>query len=145
MSAPGRRPQGDEGSVMLLVLGFSVVLVMLLVLVVDVSHVLLAQRGVASAADGAAVAAAQELREDVFYGKGLGSEVPLDEGLVVRRVAAYQAQLTPPTDLRASVDGAGTTVTVQAERVVQLTFGRYVGRGQVTVRSVARATSPVVG
>ena len=129
---------------MVLMLGFAVVLIGLVVVVVDVSVVLFNQRGVASAADGAAVAAAQEISEDVFYERGLQETVPLDEGAVRRAVAAYAADVQPATRLSGSVTG-GQTVVVVGERVVPLPFGRFVGRGSVTIRSVARATSPVLG
>lgn len=139
-----RRPHGDDGSVMLLILGFCVVLVGLLAVVVDVSVVLLNQRGVASAADGAAVAAAQRLDERSFYQQGLGGRVPLDREEVQQTVATYAAAVSPRTTLVASVDG-GVTVVVQGSRQVSLPFSRYLTGGTVTVRSTARATSPVVG
>lgn len=137
-------PRGDEGTVLLLVLGLTVVLVMLVVVVVDVSVVLLAQRGVAGAADGAAVAAAQRLDEQAFYEDGLHGRVPLDPDGVRQAVAGYAALVRPATTLAGSTQD-GTTVVVRAERVVPLPFGALVGSPTVTVRSVARATSPVVG
>lgn len=130
---------------MLLVLGFVVVLVGLVVVVVDVSVVLLHQRGVASAADGAALAAAQRIDEDAFYRGGIGSRVPLDEGQVAQAVAQYAAAVEPATRLSGSTSPDGFTVVVVGEREVALPFGRFVSGGTVSVRSVARATSPVLG
>ena len=129
---------------MVLMLGFAVVLIGLVVVVVDVSVVLLNQRGVASAADGAAIAAAQQISEADFYDRGLQETVPLDEDDVRRAVAAYTADIEPATSLRGSVTG-GQTVVVVGERVVPLPFGRFAGRPSVTIRSIARATSPVAG
>ncbi len=129
---------------MVLVLGFTVVLLGLLVLVVDVSVLLLAQRGVASTADGAAVAAAQELDEAALYTRGLQSCVPLDDGRVRAVVRQYAAQAGLGTALSASTPDP-FTVQVQAARAVSLPFGSYVGVGSVTVRSSARARSPLVG
>ena len=140
----GPEQPADQGTVMVLMLGFAVVLIGLVVVVVDVSVVLLNQRGVASAADGAAVAAAQEISESEFYDRGLQEAVPLDEGAVRQAVAAYAADVEPATRLSGSVTG-GQTVVVVGERVVPLPFGRFVGRRNVTIRSIARATSPVLG
>ena len=133
----------DAGSVLLLVLGLTGVLAALAVLVADVSVVLLAQRGVASAADGAAVAAVQRLDEDVLYTRGLGGRVPLDPHQVDDTVRDYAALVRPRTVLRGSTPD-GVTVVVRAERSVPLPFGRHVGVRRVTVRSVARAHSPVL-
>lgn len=143
MTAP-RRARGDEGTVMILVLGFTVVLLGLLVLVVDVSVLLLAQRGVASAADGAAVAAAQELDESELYRGGLDRCVPLDDARVRATVARYAEQDGTGTQLAGSTPDP-FTVEVDAARAVRLPFGAYVGLGAVTVRSSARASSPLVG
>ncbi|MCW2608468.1 MAG: Protein of unknown function rane [Frankiales bacterium] len=139
-----RRPHGDGGTVMLLVLGFCVVLVGLVAVVVDVSVVLLNQRGVASAADGAAVAAAQRIDERAFYEDGLGQKVPLDPGEVQSTVATYEGAVQPATQLVARVEG-GFTVVVEGSRAVSLPFSRFLTGSTVTVRSTARATSPVVG
>ncbi|MCU1693288.1 MAG: Protein of unknown function rane [Frankiales bacterium] len=130
---------------MLLILGFAVVLLGLVVVVADVSVVLLNQRAVAAAADGAALAASQELNDSVFYTQGLGRKVPLDEGQVRRVVAEYAADLKSPTRLVGRLDATRLTVVVEGSRAVSLPFGRFTGGQTVTVRSVARATSPVAG
>jgi uncharacterized membrane protein len=129
--------------VLLLVLGFTVVLLLLVAVVVDVSAVLLAQRGVASAADGAAVAAAQRLDEASFYARGLHGTVPLDPEGVRATVAEYAASVAPETQLEGGT-ADGRTVVVRAERVVRLPLGGL-GRRSVLVQSVAHATVPVVG
>ena len=54
------RERDDEGTILFLTLGLSVVLLLLVAVVVDVSAVILAKRGVSSVADGAALAAAQQ-------------------------------------------------------------------------------------
>ncbi len=135
-------PGGDGGSVLLLVLGLSIVLMMLVAVVVDVSVVVLAQRGVSSAADGAAVAAAQRLDEASFYETGLGERVPLDDAGVRSTIAAYGAGVRPATRLQGATQDA-FHVVVRGERTVRLPFGGFLGVDAVTVRSVARATSPV--
>ncbi len=138
------RLRGDDGSVMLLVLGFAVVLVALLGVVTDVSVLLLAKRGVASAADGAAVAGAQQLDREAFYSRGLGAAVPLDSAAVASAVGAYERVVEPRTALDSEVSGDGRTVRVRASRRVPLPFARYAGIGAVTVRAVASARAPVL-
>lgn len=133
----------DEGSVMLLIMGFAAVLVGLLGVVVDVSALMLAQRSVAAVADGAALAAVQQLDESALYGGGLGDRVPLQPERVAGAVAAYAGQVQPDTTVTATVRGDGT-VQVHAQRNVPLPFSRYVGLGAVTVSSVAHAQSPVL-
>lgn len=129
---------------MVLVLGFCVVLIGLVAVVVDVSVVLLNQRGVASAADGAAVAAAQRIDQGTFYREGLEAAVPLSADEVAQTVSAYQGAVRPATSLRGRVEG-GVTVVVEGSREVELPFSRYLSGGSVTVRSTARATTPVAG
>ena len=85
-----RRPAGDDGSVLVLVLGMAALLLVLVAVVVDVSVAVLARRSVVSAADGAAVSAAQALDQQSLYDDGLGAGVPLSPEAVAERVAAYE-------------------------------------------------------
>jgi hypothetical protein len=136
--------RGDDGSITVLALGLTGALLTAVAVVVDVSATVLAQRAVASAADGAASAAAQEYDEDAVLAGGLTGEVPLD-GLQVRRVveayerAAEQAQ--PGLDLDART--LGTRATVTATRTIRLPFlGPLTGR-EVRVRAVTTVVSAV--
>lgn len=63
-------PRDDTGTILVLLLGFTAVLLLMVAVVVNVSSIVLAKRGVASATDGAAVAAAQELDLRVLYAVG---------------------------------------------------------------------------
>ena len=140
------RPRGDDGTVLVLVLGLFGVLLLLVALVVDVSVVVLAKRSVASAADGAAVSAAQAIDDAAFYGRGLQDRVPLSEQDVAQRVAAYEAQAAsdqPGLQLSSGVDG-GTTAVVVARRTVALpVVGRF-GIEDVEVVAEARARAPLL-
>ena len=139
-----RRPGGDDGTVLLLVLGFTGVLLALVAVVVDVSVVILAKRSAASAADGAAVSAAQALDVGELHASGLGARIPLDLGEARARVAAYQAQARsqqPGLGLAVRLEGRSAVVT--ATRTVALPL-RVPGVGPVQVRAVARARAPVV-
>jgi hypothetical protein len=145
-----RRPQArdDSGTILVLLLGFTAVLLLMVAVVVNVSSVILAKRGVVSAADGAAVSAAQALDLDALYAGGLATgRIPLDAREAAGRIAAYQAGAQagqPGLQLRlARIDG-GTTVVVQGVRLVELPFGRLLGFQPVRVEAEARARAPVV-
>lgn len=140
----------DSGTVLLLTLGLSVVLLLLVAVVVDVSAVVLAKRGVSSAADGAAVAAAQRAdRAAVDSGALSGSgRLPLDEAAVQDLVATYEQDAgdsLPGLRLVARVDGPdGAEAVVDAYRTITVPFGGWLGVGRVQVHATARALSPVV-
>lgn len=137
--------RGDDGTVLLLLVGFAVVLMALVAVVVDVSAVLLARRGVASAADGAAVAAAQSLDEASFYSGGVGTRVPLSTGAVAAVAQQYAAASGQAgLQLAGTVEG-GTTAVVRAQRVVRLPLTGWLVQRSVTVTAVARARSPLLG
>lgn len=142
-----RRPQGDDGTILLLVLGFSALLLVLVAIVVDVSAVILAQRGAASAADGAAIAAAQQLDQNAVYANGLDAAIPLSPDDVRQVVAVYGARAAEGQrglELVAGLDAAQTTATVTATREVRLPFSGWLGIGSVTVTAVAHARAPLV-
>ena len=139
------RPRGDQGTVLLLVVGLTAVLLLLVAVVVDASVVLLARRGVASAADGAAVAAAQQADARSIRDDGLGGRLALDATVVDQVVASYQADARagqPGLVLSASVEG-GTTAVVLGGRTVRLPFVGWLHVGQVRITAEGRARSPV--
>ena len=139
-----RRLSGDDGTILVLSLGFAAVLLVMVGVVVNVSAVVLAKRGVASAADGAAVSAAQALDLGALYDRGLRAQIPLDAADAGARVQAYAAGARagqPGLQLALSLDG--DTAVVEGVRVVRLPFP-VLGSGPVTVRAVARARAPVV-
>ena len=140
--------RSDEGTITILVVGFTAILLLLVAVVVDVSAVVLARRGVASAADGAAVAAAQQLDQARVYASGLETAVPLsldDISAVVEQYAADARDGQPGLALEPSLDAAGTTATVVARRDVRLPFVGWLGvDSTVTVTAVARARAPLV-
>ena len=140
---PRALPTGDEGSVLVLVIGFTGILVLLVAVVVNVSAVVLAKRAVSSAADGAAVSAAQALDTDALYSGGLGDEIPLDPVEASGRVASYEAQArAQQPGLRLAVRIEGRTAVVSGVRVLRLPFA-LPGIAPVRVQSVARARAPV--
>lgn len=139
-----RGVRGDDGSVLVLVLGLAAVLLLLVGVVADVSATVLAKRSVASAADGAAISAAQALDYPAFYSRGLSGGVPLSDAGVAERVATYElaaARDQPGLQLRASVqEGAAV---VDARRTLRLPFSGRLGRSAVEVSARARARAPL--
>lgn len=140
------RPRGEDGTVLVLVLGLAALLLVLVGVVVDVSVTVLARRSVSSAADGAAVSAAQGLDYSAFYARGPDGEVPLSEQAVAERVAAYRGEAAvdqPGLQMSSGVED-GATAVVTAERAVTLPFSGWLLRDTVLVRAVARARAPLV-
>ncbi|MFM1964564.1 MAG: hypothetical protein RL134_289 [Actinomycetota bacterium] len=106
MSRRGR----DDGSILVLSLGFIVVCILALAVVVDASTLFLARRALQSQADAAALAGAQAINLDAYYAEGAASRIRLD-----------------PTGIRAAVerharrdpgDGRLTAVTLRDDVVL---------------------------
>lgn len=137
------RARREEGTVLVLVIGFAFVLLVMVGVVVNVSAVVLAKRGVSSAADGAAVSAAQSLDIEALYRDGLREQVPLSLAEARGRVATYStsAELQQP-GLALVVRLDGRTAVVTATRTVRLPFPVPGSTGSVLVESVARARAP---
>jgi uncharacterized membrane protein len=143
-----RRERNEDGTILFFTLGLSVVLLLLVAVVVDVSAVILAKRGVSNAADGAALAAAQQPDRGLINSRdnALANHVPLDPGLVVDVVATYESDARdgqPGLRLVATVRG-GDEAVVDAYRTITVPFGGWLRVGKVQVHAVARARSPVV-
>ena len=143
------RRRDDEGTILLLTCGLAVVLMALVVVVIDVSVVVLAKRGVANAADGAALVAAQQPDNGVLNDPGrrdaLAERLPLDRVLVAEVTARYQrdaAAAQPGLQLRSDVVD-GTEAVIRARRVVSLPFVGWFGVKSVVVEATGRASSPV--
>lgn len=136
-----RRPRGDDGQLLILVTFFGVVLVLLVAVVVDVSATFLARRSLTSAADGAALAAAQSVDVAAFYA-GTGEVLPL--GDVERAVDDYVSTNVPDTDVVAVVlvDG-GTAVSVTLRRHVPLPLSPPGYENGVDVTAAATARLPL--
>jgi uncharacterized membrane protein len=130
-----RRPEGEDGTILLLTLGYVVVVLALVAVVVDVSAVFLARRALASDCDGAALAAAQSVDTAVLYRQSSPTaQLPLTgvqeavAGYPVAEGVVLQAMLVNGSDVR-----------VSGRRTVQLPLVRFLGIGSVNV--VASATA----
>ncbi len=143
----------------LLIIGYAAIALVLVVVGIDASAVFLARRGLASAADAAALDAAQAVdRAAVYSGSigGCGATLPIDAPAARERVLADVAddsddlthvfrQLDQPD---VAVDGG--TVTVRLTGRAKVPFGRLLGKllpghagGAVEVDVTAHARSPV--
>jgi hypothetical protein len=130
----------DEGTITLLVVGFTFVALLLALLVLNVSVVFLARRDLVGTADGAALAAAQRIDLAAFYAGGAaGGAVPLDEAAAAAAVAGFEDGETRI----AGVAVEGDTVTVTVTRDVDLPFGGLFGLESWRVEAVATARSPL--
>ena len=105
---------------MILIVFFAVVLMLFVAVVVDVSAAFLTRRGLASEADGAALAAAQSVDLDAFYG-GVAEGGLLPLGDVEAVVNEYVADNFPETEVVDVdlVDGV-TAVSVTLRRHLDL-------------------------
>ena len=134
-----RRPRGDDGTILLLSIGFCVVALLLVYAVTSASAVFLARRDLAAAVDGTALAAAQEVDADEYYASGSGTDLPLDDADVSRAVDDYVDRNLPSDRtqrITGGVDASGHAVTVRGERDVHLPLF-----GTVTVTAHATAVN----
>jgi hypothetical protein len=141
--------RGDEGQLLLLVLVYTVIAGLLVTVVVNLSRAYLTRRALLAAADGAALAAANQPDLDRIYA-GAGPVLPLSEegaAAAVRRYAS-DADLSTRFDGFRVVDVTtdGETVGVTFGAVVRMPFANLltsrVGVGY-PLDATARARSPL--
>ena len=160
----GSNADGDEGSVMILMIFLALIIGGLITVVTDVSTVFLAQREMQSTADGAALTAAQQADLQAVYTGDLGLHLPLSREQATAAVndyAANQARIphecsvatyhvVDGTDAagnaRSGVQVDGQTVRVELTCKVPLPFIGFVAAAftdGVTIHQVAYAQSAV--
>ena len=143
--------EGQQGTVLVLLLGFAVLAVLLVAVVTDASALYLTRRSLAGAADGAALAAVQQLDREALYTGPPGEEIPLDPQAVLDAVRTYVAT----ADLEDRFDdfevvgvqtGDGSvTVTLQATRRLPFLGHLSGGTGEgVVIEATATARAPFV-
>jgi uncharacterized membrane protein len=142
VSARTRRPRGEDGQLLVLIAFLGVVLILFVAVVVDASAAFLVRRGVASEADGAALAAAQSVDLDAFYaGRTGGDLLPLGDvaAVVDDYVATFPGTAVVAVDL---VDG-GTAVSVTLRRHLALPLSPPGYERGVDVSATATARLPL--
>lgn len=87
----GRQVRAEGGQITVLMIGFAVVLVMLVGVVVNASHVFLERRALSSWADGAVTTATQQVAYDRIYGGDSLDRLPISESAARDAVVAYAA------------------------------------------------------
>lgn len=116
----------DQGSVLILTIGFAVLLMLFIAVVVDSSKLFLTRRGLASLADGAAVAAAQDVDVATIYRSPSGEALPLLAARARADVDAYVRRTAPETGLTdvqivaTEVVGTDVRVTLTARSMLPL-------------------------
>lgn len=132
-----RRAQ-DQGSIMVLSLGFVIICVLAVGVVVDVTSVFIARRSLQAALDAAALAGAQGIDLPSYYARGAADGVVLNPGAVRARVST-QLQATPEVRLVA-VRLENSTVVVRGSTSVRPPLsGWLTPGGSRTLTAVAGA------
>jgi len=143
----GRRPCGDDGSVLPLVIGVVVVVLMLVTVVTDVSVLWLGRRSLQATVDGAALAGAQAVDLPSVYAGGARGDLTLDPRAARLAVRSYASAVPSSRQLTSfritAIVVAPTAVTVRATALVRPPFLSWLtGRG-LTVVAEAGATTTV--
>jgi putative Flp pilus-assembly TadE/G-like protein len=143
----GRRPRRDEqGTVLLLVVGFAVVLLMLTAVVTDASAAYLQRQSLDTLADGAALTAADAAASgDESYGDGLDADLHLDAavarvavGTYLHRVGAFRRY--PGLVAGVSVDASTQRVTISLRAPLHLPLHVPGGPEQAAIGATSAAT-----
>lgn len=142
--------RGDDGQLLLLILGYTVIAALLVTVVINLSHAFLYRRALLAAADAAALAAANEPDLRSVY-EGGTEQLPLSGEGARRAVRQYarDAELAARFNrfriVGVETDGVRVTVTLAADvpmLLINLIASRY--RDGYPVDATARATSPLV-
>lgn len=148
LSRRSRLSRRDErGQMTVLIIGFTAIVLMLIVVVTDISKVFLVRRSLDATADGAVLAAANGLA--AIYAQadlGTGENARIDPEEAQRLTAEYLDSVDASNrftglDWSASVDG--TTVTVELSSAVDLPFEPPGWEGSAEVGSSAAAVVPI--
>jgi hypothetical protein len=139
-----RRKRDERGQMTVLIVGFTFVIVLMIVVVTDISKVFLVRRDLDSTADGAVLAAANGLA--AVYAQPAGGNAVLDPDQARRLTADYLNQVAASNHfdgLDWSADVEGTTVTVRLTSTVQLPFRPPGFPGTSDIASESAAIVPI--
>ncbi|RJS45163.1 pilus assembly protein TadG-related protein [Nocardioides cavernaquae] len=133
----------ESGQVTVMIIGFALILLMATGVTVDASAAYLARQSLATLADGAALAGADQLQGAAAYDGGLDDHVPIDVQTARQSVAEHLRATGAYADhpgLAASVDVVGDRVIVRLTapldlpiRVDGITATRVGASGSATV------------
>lgn len=128
-----------------LIIGFTFVIVLMIVVVTDISKVFLVRRDLDATADGAVLAAANGLAA-IYAQPAANGNAELDPGEARRLTADYLDQVAASNrfdGLDWSADVNGTTVTVHLTSTVDLPFEPPGWPGSTDIASEAAAVVPI--
>jgi uncharacterized membrane protein len=111
---PERRSRDDRGQTALLIIGFTLVLAMMVVVVVDATAAYLRRQALNTLADGAALAAVDGIEGEQVYLAGLEEKAAVDPEAARELVSSYLVAV----DAHRRYPGLSHTVETDAERVV---------------------------
>jgi hypothetical protein len=140
-----REPRGERGQITVLVIGFTAIVLLMIVVVTDISKVFLVRRELDATADGAVLAAANGLAAIYAQPSGEGNAA-LDPDEARRLTADYLDSVAASNrfdGLDWSADVAGTTVTVSLTSTVDLPFEPPGWQGSADIASDASAVVPI--
>jgi uncharacterized membrane protein len=108
------RSRDDRGQTALLIIGFTLVVAMMVVVVVDATAAYLRRQALNTLADGAALAAVDGIEGEQVYLAGLDEKAAVDPEAARELVASYLVAV----DAHRRYPGLSHTVETDAERVV---------------------------
>jgi len=111
---PARRSRDDRGQTALLIIGFTLVVAMMVVVVVDATAAYLRRQALNTLADGAALAAVDGIEGEQVYLVGLDEKAAVDPEAARELVSSYLVAV----DAHRRYPGLSHTVETDAERVV---------------------------
>lgn len=137
---------GEQGQVAGLIIGFTLILAMAVVVVVDATAAYLKRQALDTIADGAALAAADGIAGEQVYTAGLGERAVVDPVTAEAYVASYldsvgAGRRHPGLSYVVEPDGERVVVRVSAPMDLPLPLPGVAGRTRVT--SVAAAVAAV--
>ncbi|MFC9690849.1 Tad domain-containing protein [Kribbella sp. NPDC056951] len=140
-----RRSRDDQGQMTVLIIGFTFVILLMIVVVTDISKVFLVRRDLDATADGAVLAAANGLAA-IYAQPAADGNAELDPDQARRLTAEYLDQVAASNrfdGLDWSADVTGTTVTVQLTSSVDLPFQPPGFPGAADIATEASAVVPI--
>jgi uncharacterized membrane protein len=117
------RRRNQRGQTTLLIVGFFLVVALVVGVAVDASAAYLQRQGLASLADGAALAAADGVRAEQAYAGSVDDSSPVDVAVARRYAEEYLRQVGARqrfAAVRSSVTASGSSVVVRLSAPVRL-------------------------
>jgi hypothetical protein len=139
------RRRDEQGQMTVLIIGFTAIILLMIVVVTDISKVFLVRRDLDATADGAVLAAANGLAA-INAQPAADGNAELDPDEARRLTAEYLDQVAASNrfdGLDWSADVAGTTVTVRLRSSVGLPFKPPGWQGSADIASEASAVVPI--